>query len=236
MEIKRRKLEIGDNVLVRDHTSKVFQPKYKDFWIIGLLGKNQVEIKDNHGHTTKVHWRDMKKIPMAEKVCQLYEEEQVGKVRNGEKAVPDSKMPDLGWDITEELEVQEVSQKEHSVPIFPETVIAIALIIIAFLKNIATHGEEIPKISRKAAQAVTWVTRAISHNNIIKRAIEIYRKTWHLQPHRVNSTANVEIIAILRNFRFKAMATTMTSRIDSEQLAVHQIEKQYPCLESTGPS
>ena len=43
-------LKIGDNVLVRDHTSKAFQPKYKDFCIIGLRGKNQVEIKDNHGH------------------------------------------------------------------------------------------------------------------------------------------------------------------------------------------
>ena len=33
------KLKIGDNILVRDHTSKAFQPKYKDFCIIGLLGK-----------------------------------------------------------------------------------------------------------------------------------------------------------------------------------------------------
>ena len=63
------KLKIGDNVLVRDHMSKVFQPKYKDFCIVGLLGKNQVEIKDNHGHTTKVHCRDVKKVPMIEKVC-----------------------------------------------------------------------------------------------------------------------------------------------------------------------
>ena len=78
-------LKIGDNVLVRDHTSKTFQPKYKDFCIVGLLGKNQVEIKDNHGHTTKVHCRDVKKMPMMEKVCQLYEEEQVGKVREGKK-------------------------------------------------------------------------------------------------------------------------------------------------------
>ena len=93
-------------MLIRDHTSKAFQPKYKDFSIIGLLGKNQVKIKDNHGHTTKVHHRDVKKIPMTEKVCQLYEEEQVGKVRKGKKAIPDSKMPDLGWDATEELEVQ----------------------------------------------------------------------------------------------------------------------------------
>ena len=30
-------LKIGDNVLIRDHTSKAFQPKYKDFCITGLL-------------------------------------------------------------------------------------------------------------------------------------------------------------------------------------------------------
>ena len=90
------KLKIGDNVLIRDHTSKAFQPKYKDFCIVGLLGKNQIEIKDNHGHITKVHCRDIKKIPMTEKVCQLYKEEQVGKLREGRKAVPSSKMPDLG--------------------------------------------------------------------------------------------------------------------------------------------
>ena len=95
------KLKIGDNVLVRDHTSKAFQPKYKDFCIVGMLGKNQIEIKDNHGHTTKVHRRDVKKISMTEKVCQLYEEEQSRKVREGRKAVPSSKMPDLGWDIAE---------------------------------------------------------------------------------------------------------------------------------------
>ena len=89
-------LKIGDSVLVRDHTSKAFQPKYKDFCIVELLGKNQVEIKDNYRHITKVHHRDVKKIPITEKVCQLYEEEQIGKVRNGRKAVPSSKMPDLG--------------------------------------------------------------------------------------------------------------------------------------------
>ena len=38
---------------------------------------------------------------MTEKVCQLYEEEQIGKVRKGRKAVPNNKMPELGWDIAE---------------------------------------------------------------------------------------------------------------------------------------
>ena len=88
-------------MLVRDHTSKAFQPKYKDFCIIGFLGKNQIEIKDNHGHKTKVHHRDIKKIPMTEKVCQLYEEEQMDKCRDSRKVIPKNKMPDLGWDIAE---------------------------------------------------------------------------------------------------------------------------------------
>ena len=88
------KLKIGDNILVRDHTSKAFQPKYKDFCIVGLLGKKQVEIKDNQSNTTKVHCRDIKKIHMTEKVCQPYEEEQVGKTWEGRKTVPTSKMPD----------------------------------------------------------------------------------------------------------------------------------------------
>ena len=106
------KLKIGDNILVRDHTSKAFQPKYKDFCIVGLLGKNQVEIKDNHGHITKVHHRDVKKIPMTEKVCKLYKEEQIGKMREGRKAVPTSKMSDLGWDIADTIDTGKPKGKQ----------------------------------------------------------------------------------------------------------------------------
>ena len=114
MQKEPKKLKIGDNILIRDHTSKAFQPKYKDFCIVGLLAKNQVEIKDNHGHTTKVHRRDVKKIPMTEKVCKLYEEEHVGKTREGRKAVPTNKMPDLGWDIAETQLVQENQENSDS--------------------------------------------------------------------------------------------------------------------------
>ena len=82
------------------------------------MGKNQVEIKDNHGHRTKVHCRDIKKIPMTEKVCQLYEEEQTGKTREGRKAVPTNKMPDPGWDIAESQLVQknQENNEPHMTP------------------------------------------------------------------------------------------------------------------------
>ena len=164
-------------MLVRDHTSKTFQPKYKDFCIVLLLGKNQVEIKDNHVHTTKVHCRDMKNIPMTEKVCQLYDEEQVGKIRNGKKAIPDSKMPDLGWDATEELEVkrkgnettQEISEIEDTVHILPETIIAIVVLILTFIETIKSHTQEIPEIGRKAAQAIIKAIRTTSSKRLAQR-------------------------------------------------------------------
>ena len=107
-----------------------------------------MEIKDNHGHTTKVHHTDVKNIPMREKVCQLYEEEQVQKVRQGKKAIPDSKMPELGWDAIEELETQETvstpaentEEMEITVHILPETITTIAILILAFLETIKNNS------------------------------------------------------------------------------------------------
>ena len=169
------KLKIGDNILVRDHTSKAFQPKYKDFCIVGLLGKNQVEIKDNHGHITKVHHRDVKKIPMTEKVCKLYEEEQIGKTREGRKAVPTSKMPDLGWDIAETQLIQE-NQKENNSNLTPpkQTLIMIKILIIAILKQLST---QIKKIAEKTVQATKNMIKEASHNKLFQNIKDFHRTT-----------------------------------------------------------
>ena len=170
-----KRLKIGDNILVRDHTSKAFQPKYKDFCIVGLLGKNQVEIKDNNGHITKVHRRDVKKIPMTEKVCKLYEEEQTQKTREGRKAVPTSKMPDLGWDIAETQLIQEV-QKENSpnmtLPL--QTLITIIILIIAIVKQMTT---QIKEITKKAVQAMENTIKKASHNKILRNIKDFHRTT-----------------------------------------------------------
>ena len=161
------KLKIGDNILVRDHTSKAFQPKYKDFCIVGLLGKNQVEIKDNHSHITKVQCRDVKKIPMTEKVCKLYEEEQIGKMREGRKAVPTSKMPDLGWDIAETQLIKE-NQKENNPNLTPplQTLITIIILIIAILKQLIT---QIKEITKRAAQATENMIKEASRNKLFPK-------------------------------------------------------------------
>ena len=174
-------LKIGDNILVRDHTSKAFQPKYKDFCIVGLLGKNQVEIKDNHGHITKVHRRDVKKIPMTEKVCKLYEEEQAGKTREGRKAVPNSKMPDLGWDIAETQLTLE-AQKENNSNMTPllQTLVTVIVLIIAIVKQ-TTAG--IKKVTKKAAQVIE-----ASHNRIIKNIKDFHRNVTSAITIATNTT------------------------------------------------
>ena len=190
------KLKIGDNVLIRDHTSKAFQPKYKDFCIVGLLGKNQVEIKDNHGHTTKVHHRDAKKIPMTEKVCQLYEEEQIGKVREGRKAVPSSKMPDLGWDIAEtqlqedcnQGKAQENPENNNPHTTLPlQVMIAIAIIITTLLENIIAYIQEIPQTMRNAVQAIKTTTRKISCNKLFQK----FKKSYKTAELAVNLAMNM---------------------------------------------
>ena len=52
---------VGALVLVRDHTSKCFMPKYKvDFHVVHIQG-NKVEVKDNNGKLSRYHISDIKK-------------------------------------------------------------------------------------------------------------------------------------------------------------------------------
>ena len=173
---KPEELKVGDNILIKDHTSKAFQPRYKDFCIIGLLGKNQVEIKDNHGHTTKVHHRDVKKMPMTEKVCKLYEEEQVGKTREGRKAVPANKMPDLGWDIAETQLLQETQGNNNThMTLILQTVITMTIMLATFLEHIAACAMKIPKLAEKIAQAVKSMITKASHNRLFQNIKDSYK-------------------------------------------------------------
>ena len=129
------------------------------------MEKNQVEIKDNHGHVTKVHCRDVKKIPMTEKVCKLYEEEQTGKMREGRKAVPTSKMPDLGWEIAE-IQLTQENQKENNPNLTPplQTLTMIIILVIAILKLMIT---QIKEIAKRAVQATENTIKEASRNKLL---------------------------------------------------------------------
>ena len=85
---------------------------------------------------------------MTEKVCKLYEEEQTGKTREGRKVVPNSKMPDLAWDIAETQLTQEAQKGNNSnMTLRLQTLVTIIILIIAIVKQTMT---QIKKIAKKA--------------------------------------------------------------------------------------
>ena len=192
-------LRLGDNVLVRDHTSKVFQPKYKDFCITGFLGKNQMEVKDNHGHTTKVHRRDVKKIPMTDKISQMYEEEQINKTRNGRKLVPDNKMPKLQWN----LEKQETAHKEeiqetqeiNKLNRIQEVIIYIMIFMYSCILQIQDTVSPYVNSTIETTQNAVRTIKDISRSSWIKIQKEVQAKQEHLHACRENFKKPVAQIA-----------------------------------------
>ena len=92
-------LRIGTNVLVKDHTAKAFQPKFKDYCVVDILGTGRVIVKDNHGKLTTFHRRDVKPIDMDIKIAEFFEEERQNfKTRDANHIMPKTKIPDLTWE------------------------------------------------------------------------------------------------------------------------------------------
>ena len=177
-------------MLVRDHTSKVFQPKYKDFCIIGFLRKNQVEVKDNHGHTTKVHRRDVKKIPMTDKISQMYEEEQINKIRNGRKLVPDNKMPNLHWNLenqekTLQEEIQETQEMDRLGKAWDVIIYMIIFIYSCILQTQDTVVQYAGTVVEATKQTIR-TTKNISRTSWTKIQKEIQTRHQHLRVHQEN--------------------------------------------------
>ena len=93
------KLKEGDLVLVKDHTAKPFQPRFKgNFRVITQKG-NQVEVKPLHGgETTKYHVTDIKKILLADQaIAQLPDYNKLGRLTKLRLNPKD--IPDLGWNL-----------------------------------------------------------------------------------------------------------------------------------------
>ena len=117
--VKPHDFKVGDLVLVRNHTSKAFQEKYQDsFHVVWLLGKNQLEVKDQKGHIRQVHISNVKKTTMPEVIT---------------NAIPDysafghavklwlnpNKVEDLQWTIPEKVtnvQIDEASIEGETTP------------------------------------------------------------------------------------------------------------------------
>ena len=101
--VKSHDFKVGDLVLVRNHTSKAFQEKYQDsFQVIRLLGKNQLEVKDQKGHLRQVHITDVKKTTMPEVTANAVPDyTQFG--RATKLRLNPNKVEDLQWTIPGEF-------------------------------------------------------------------------------------------------------------------------------------
>ena len=107
-------LEAGDLILIKNHTAKNFEPKYKGNYRIVKVHGNHMEIWDYRGNILMVHVTDMKRTTLMEQVADDYEE--LGKQgRFSKKCIPRGYIPDLNWTtIHDDLDqpIKPVKQEE----------------------------------------------------------------------------------------------------------------------------
>ena len=105
---KPKQLKRNGLVLVRDHTSKAFEPKAIDHHIIDFCGKNQVLVKDSYGNKKKVHVKDVKPIEMDIATAEFFRKEREQcTTRDAKHVMPIKLIPDLEWKFIENIDVME---------------------------------------------------------------------------------------------------------------------------------
>ena len=105
---------VGDLVLVKDHTAKSFQPKYKeDFRVVQVYGTNALQVSDKRGKLHNVHITDVRKINMTEKIAAQLQEVYNNKSRTAKNLIPQGRIPDLGWNTDQQgRERQQLTEPE----------------------------------------------------------------------------------------------------------------------------
>ena len=105
---KPKHLKRNGLILVRDHTSKAFEPKAIDHHIVDFCGKNQVLVKDNYGNKKKVHVKDVKPIEMDIATAEFFRKEREQCTTRDAKHVMLIKLiPDLEWEFIENISMME---------------------------------------------------------------------------------------------------------------------------------
>ena len=95
---------VGDLVLMKDHTAKSFEPKYKeDYHVVQTYGTNALQGSDKQGRLHNVHITDVKRVTMMEKVATQIEEI-YNKGRTAKNLIPQGLLPDLGWKTDQQEE------------------------------------------------------------------------------------------------------------------------------------
>ena len=93
---------VGDLVLMKDHTAKSFEPKYKeDYRVVKIYGTNTLQVSDKRGKLHNVHIMDVRCINMTKKVATQLEQI-YNKGRTAKNLIPQGLIPDLGWNTDQQ--------------------------------------------------------------------------------------------------------------------------------------
>ena len=93
---------VGNLVLVKDHTAKSFEPKYReDYCVVQIYGTNALQVSDKRGKLHNVHITDVKRVNMTEKVATQLEQI-YNKGRKAKSLIPQGLIPDLGWNTDQQ--------------------------------------------------------------------------------------------------------------------------------------
>ena len=93
---------VGDLLLVKDHTAKSFEPKYKeDYHVVQIYGTNALQVSDKRGKLHNVHITDVKRVNMMEKVTTQLEQI-YNKGRKAKSLIPQGFIPNLGWNTDQQ--------------------------------------------------------------------------------------------------------------------------------------
>ena len=101
---------------MRNHTAKPFKARSTDHICVGFQGNNRVFVKDNHGTITKVNRKDVTPVEMDIKISELFSESRQNfKIKDAQLAMPTSKIPDLGWQFNEDIQlVKPIAEQIYS--------------------------------------------------------------------------------------------------------------------------
>ena len=121
-----KQLKLNGLVFVRDHTSKAFKPRVKDYHIVDLFGQNKVIVKDNYGVIMKVHRKDVQPVEMDIATAEFFRKErEKSTIRDAQHVMPIKQIPDLNWKFDENInqaetvktvEAAEMAQEGVSTP------------------------------------------------------------------------------------------------------------------------
>ena len=101
---------------MRNHTTKPFEVRSTDYICVGFQGNNRVFVKDIHGTIGKVNRKDVTPVEMDIKIAELFNESrQNSKITDAQLAMPTSRIPDLGWQFDENIQlVEAISEQIYS--------------------------------------------------------------------------------------------------------------------------